>query len=238
MQPSGQTFPVVPPNSQNESDPSTGSLGIDEILSGVNSSENVTSALRGIHLVVESPLRGWNLNELVEIAPIECKFIADKPFKWGTPVVCAFCCTRQLHVQKTNGRVHWCRKVKDAWHVGVFLDNPLDEEFTEAMGNDIRSSLRYEISWPATIIFEGSATEYNVTVQDYCIDGLSFTGNLPHPIGSHFGLFRRQRDKTDAPIANGKVLWQKEGDENQTMLGGRAAGRQLSWFFAIDQEQP
>lgn len=193
------------------------------------------ATLRGVNVVVGSPHAAWQLCNLMELAPLECKFASDKQLKWGTPVLCAFCDTHSNQLQQVTGRVHWCRKVKSTWHIGVFLDTRLQDMFFDAMGDDVRSLLRYETQWPAEIQFAGSSQRHGVVVQDYCVDGVSFTGDLPHPVAPRFSLFRQDDGGSDA-IATGTVLWQRAAGENQTMIGARASGQELSWYFAIRQD--
>lgn len=194
------------------------------------------SSLRGVSVVVGAPGIAWHVCPLMELAPLECKFHSNTQLKWGTPVSCAFCHADSSHVQTVTGRVHWSRKVKDAWHTGVFLDNRLEGRFADAMGEDIRSFLRYEVQWPVVIEFAGSNVRHDVIVQDYCVDGLSLCGRIPHPFGGKFRIFGRDPSQPD-PIAAGTVLWQRPHGTGQTMIGTKAAGRELSWFFAICPDQ-
>lgn len=199
-------------------------------------SQHSDATLRGVNVAVCSPHSNWELCTLMELAPLECKFVSNKQLKWGTPVLCAFCDTNSNQIQQISGRVHWCRKVKSTWHIGVFLDTRLQEVFFDAMGDDVRSLLRYETQWPAEIQFAGSSQRHKVVVHDYCVDGVSFTGDLPHPVAPRFSLFRQDDGDSDA-IAVGTVLWQRPSRENQTMIGARASGQELSWYFAIRQDQ-
>lgn len=193
-------------------------------------------SLRGVNVVIGAPGIAWHVCPLMELAPLECKFHSSSQLKWGTPVTCAFCHAESNVVQTISGRVHWSRKVKDAWHTGVFLDECLEDRFYDAMGEDIRSFLRYEVQWPAVIEFEGSNVRHDVVVQDYCVDGLSLCGSMPHPVGGKFRILGRDESRPD-PIATGTVLWQRPHGADQTMIGTQAAGRELSWFFAICPEQ-
>ena len=192
-------------------------------------------ALCGINVMIDSPLIGWQVRPLMELAPLECKFRSRKQLKWGTPVTCAFCHPDGDETRTVNGRVHWSRLVKDSWHTGVFLDEPVEERFIEALGCARRSSLRYEIQWPANIEFEDGNEKLDVVVQDYDIRGLSVSGVLPHPIGGRFNIYARQQTVPE-PIASGTVLWQQPWGDNETIIGARASGRELSWFFAIRQD--
>lgn len=227
----GRTQPSIPPTSFFLT--KDGSLSLPVPASELKASPT----LRGVNVVVGSPGLGWNVSPLMELAPLECKFHSNIQLKWGTPVTCVFCHAESSSVQTIEGRVHWSRKVKDSWHTGVFLDDCLEDCFSDAMGEDIRSFLRYEIQWPAVVEFEGSNIRHNVVVQDYCVDGLSLCGNLPHPVGAKFRI-HGQKPSGETPIASGKVLWQRPHGSEQTMIGTQAAGRELSWFFAIRPEQP
>ncbi len=188
--------------------------------------------LRGVKLLSNIRETGWRPTPLLEIAPLECKFESKQRIKWGTPIQCLFTAVDNDHMQTVFGRVHWSRKVKDTWQNGVFFDAPLDPEFASASGEDMRTNLRYEVQWPAIVKFTSSSVRHNAMIQDYSIDGVSFTGHFPLPIPSQFQLYGWQPNATE-PIAGGVIRWQEPFTHGDTMIGARASGRELSWFFAF-----
>jgi len=193
---------------------------------------NSVQAFRGIRVITE--IRGMHPQpaELVELGRQEYKFLSHGFLKWGTPVVTVFSVPGRPGVQTVHGRTHWSRYVKDGWQSGVFLDEPLNEVFSEAMAHDLRSTLRYETKWSATIEFDLDLNRYPVTVMDYSAGGISVSGVLPQELPPSFALYGPELDDKTA-IATGQILWKLPGNGGQTMFGAKASGKDLSWFFAL-----
>lgn len=187
---------------------------------------------RGVHLVVSTVRDGLCAVPLVEFSALEAKFVSPTPYKWGTPVDCMFCFPEEDQMQKISGRVHWSREVKDSWQIGVFLETCLDPVFGNAMGEDMRSTLRYEVRKPASIKLAGDETEYPVSLLDYSINGCSLMAEQTDVQlrKREFELFVPSRDVS---VAVGRILWQLPMENDECMMGARLSGRDLSWFFGI-----
>lgn len=188
---------------------------------------------RGVHLVVSTPRDTLSAVPLVEFSALEAKFISSSPYKWGMPIECMFCFPSEDQMQTVAARVHWSRHVKDSWQVGVFLESCLDPVFGNAMGEDMRSTLRYEVRKPASIKLVGDETEYPVSLLDYSVNGCSLMVNNPQLQlrKREFELFVPNRNVS---VAVGRILWQLPMEDDQSMIGARLSGRDLSWFFGIE----
>lgn len=166
---------------------------------------------------------------LIEIAPTECKFVSDRVLKWGTPVSCELHCEDENFRQHLSGRVHWARFVKDSWQIGIVFGSPLAPVFCYAMGNDSRSSLRYEVQQGGTINLEG-AGPIPIVIQDYSMNGCSFIAPLEAESleGRVFDLAINEES-----IVSGRIIWQSQLANRQVLAGAQLSGMDLSWFVGI-----
>lgn len=131
---------------------------------------------------------GWSLMSPIEIAAKELKAVSEWPLQAGTVVECAFSTTARRFICALNGTVHWCRKVKEQWQVGIFLESSIDSRIVTHNSQEVRSVLRYEIRHRGFIRTAPDAEPLPVTVQDYSLTGCSFIGNLETHRGAEIEL--------------------------------------------------
>ena len=199
-----------------------------------DASSGHTAGLRGVYLIVRQPGIGWYVTPTIEFAPFECKFIAEAPMLPQTSVCLQFALPRRNLVQQFDGVVHWCRNVKDSWHVGALLSEPFEHAFAEAMGEDSRVQLRYEINRPVTLRVVGSDDEYPAMLLDYSMSGASFC-----ICGQNSHLKNRQVDlifddgSTGQPFTTAQIAWSVPGGSDYHFVGAHMSNADRSWFFSL-----
>lgn len=200
-------------------------------------SPEMSAGLRGVYLFVLRKGTDWEVAPMVEFTAQECKFISPCPVGINSQVSFLFALPRANLIHTVDGVIHWCRKVRESWHVGAMLNGPLEPVFSEAMGEDNRSQLRYEVNRAVRLRASDTGYEYPATLLDYSMSGASFrvNGQTSRLKGRLVDLIPVQESE---PIACGKVVWSVPCDRHSHFIGASITDDDQPWFFSADSTAP
>lgn len=114
------------------------------------------------------------------------------------------------------GEIHWFERSGTGWELGVWLDEPMSDDFLCNYWQDMRRELRYDVNWAAVAQWP-TGRKQTVQVVGYSIGGLTISCSKKLKDQSQILLWR-SFDSGPA-VAGGIIKWTSEVSADNYLMG-------------------
>lgn len=136
--------------------------------------ESKSTAYKGVSVFHNPPGAAPLKGSLIQLAPRDVLFRTSKPFSAGTMLQMHLIAEHLGLEALTLGMVHWSVEEDGCFQTGVFLGQPLPQDWVDYYWDDLRKEIRFSGQWLLRAWSSDPEERVDVVVGNYSRNGVNF----------------------------------------------------------------